>query len=196
MTAGSCINHRTGTSTCSGHRPRNTPSGRFISSPGPGATIQSSDITALRNAIVTEVNRWRQHRWYSGVSTAIGSSTAVGDSAQASDYNLLNDKLQEIDTASRSGSGLTHSDNHPHSSGHRTGTFRTDDINPKLLDINTAMGDEITIVDYVSLVNQYNLMRQDCICNSDCGCNAVCSCHNDCGCNYSDRRLKEEIVYC
>jgi len=44
--------------------------------------------------------------------------------------------------------------------------------------------------------DKYNVIRQDCICNSDCSCNNVCVCHNDCGCNYSDRRLKVEIVYC
>jgi len=45
------------------------------------------------------------------------------------------------------------------------------------------------------LVTRYNVVRQNCVCNSDCSCNAVCACHGDCGCNYSDRRLKDSIVY-
>jgi hypothetical protein len=44
------------------------------------------------------------------------------------------------------------------------------------------------------LKNRYDTLRQDCICNADCACNAVCSCHNDCACNYSDERLKENII--
>jgi len=46
-----------------------------------------------------------------------------------------------------------------------------------------------------SLIAYYNAARQNCICNSDCSCNAVCACYGDCGCNYSDERLKTNIVF-
>jgi hypothetical protein len=46
-----------------------------------------------------------------------------------------------------------------------------------------------------TLISAYNVIRQNCICNSDCSCNAVCTCHGDCGCNYSDMRLKTDIIF-
>lgn len=59
--------------------------------------------------------------------------------------------------------------------------------------------DDATVIDnqhWLDLAARYNAIRVNCVCNTDCSCNNVCVCHNDCGCNYSDMRLKKDIVYC
>jgi len=61
-------------------------------------------------------------------------------------------------------------------------------------DINKNDGDLIDDANWDSLISYYNVVRQNCICNTDCSCNNVCACHNDCDCNYSDERLKENII--
>jgi hypothetical protein len=61
---------------------------------------------------------------------------------------------------------------------------------------NVMSAQTIAATDWWDLKNKYDSLRQNCICNADCSCNAVCACHNDCGCNYSDYRLKKDIVYC
>lgn len=56
-------------------------------------------------------------------------------------------------------------------------------------------GDPIEDGHWDHIRDRYNVIRQNCICNSDCACNNVCACHNDCACNYSDERLKRDIVF-
>lgn len=59
-----------------------------------------------------------------------------------------------------------------------------------------SAGSALSDAFWQGMLAKYNVIRQDCICNTDCACNAVCSCHNNCDCNYSDERLKKDIVYC
>lgn len=71
----------------------------------------------------------------------------------------------------------------------------------------TAIPDTYTVADIVSATKmtvlraKYQEMRNDCVCNSNCNsystcsCYSDCGCHNNCGCNYSDKNLKEDIVY-
>ena len=60
--------------------------------------------------------------------------------------------------------------------------------------VNIA-GDPIDAAHWAALLGRYDTMRTNCICNADCSCNAICACYGNCGCNYSDERLKEDIVW-
>lgn len=62
-------------------------------------------------------------------------------------------------------------------------------------ELDTSAGAVVDDWNWDSLIAQYNVARQNCICNSDCSCNAICACYGDCGCNYSDERLKKNIVF-
>ena len=163
-----CTNHGTGTSTCSGHR-AGCSTNRTLSTvaSGRGTILKESHIDHLRGQIRAEVSRWNSHRWYN-VPLYESNGRSVGTSVSD------NDMLYNLDRMIHGimGGGIN------------------------IWSSYTDRGDQVIHSYYQTLVNEYNVARRNCICNSDCACNNVCACHNDCGCNYSDRRLKKEIVYC
>lgn len=58
-----------------------------------------------------------------------------------------------------------------------------------------SQGSKLTWFEYVAVCNEYDIVRTNCICHSDLGV-LICTCDGNCGCNYSDMRLKKEVVYC
>lgn len=189
-----CNYHSTGTSTCVGHRPPNSPAGGVVAAPAVGQVVTAAKINELRNAIRTEVSRWTLHGCYGGVyygalATNIAVGTVVDDD---STVDVQDDGLVRV-----GGSGYPGTVTHPNHPGQAAiSTPAGPDVSPALPNNTFSPGVNITVANYNTILNSYNQLRVDCICNSDCNCNAVCACHNDCGCNYSDMRLKKEIVYC
>jgi len=156
-----CTNHGTGTASCGGHRTScstNNPLAGNIPLTLSGSPVYADQITALKSTMNTELDRYRQHRFFSSmplIGDTFGANTAI-DSGTWSDMATV--------------------------------FFNTTPV--------PTHGSPLSDTFWQALLSKYNTIRQDCICNTDCACNLVCSCHNNCGCNYSDERLKEDIVYC
>jgi len=189
----------TGTTTCVGHRPVNSSTSPVINPTSTGSIISASEIDSLRNAIKIEIDRWAQHAayvnvrsnpYYTTLQTSIVSSSIADELPSV---NADDDAMVRVGGAGYPGSATI-----PNSSPYPAGATVAvgPDVSPPLPDNSFFEGTFVTAANYQTLLNSYNTLRADCICNSDCSCNAVCACHGDCGCNYSDERLKKEIVYC
>jgi hypothetical protein len=46
-----------------------------------------------------------------------------------------------------------------------------------------------------ALQNDADTVRNECVCDYACSCNINCGCNVDCTCDYSDRRVKNNIIY-
>lgn len=200
---GHCTNHSTGTAGCVGHRPQNSSASPVVGAVAVGGKVMATQIEALRIAIRTEIARWQQHSYYSGVTsnsyfgTINSQSSAVG---QKIDEMITLPTVNSEDEALMvvGGPGSIGTTTKPNLSGYPPAATIgiAPDVSPPLTNYNFVEGNKISMTDYQNILNNYNALRADCICNTDCACNAVCACHNNCGCHYSDMRLKMEIVYC
>jgi hypothetical protein len=198
-----CTNHSTGTSTCAGHRPQNSSVSPVVGAVGVGAPVYAWQIESLRDAIRIEIARWQVHAYYSGVtsnayySTISTQSSAVGQKIdEMISLPTVNSEDEALMIVGGPGSPGASTFGNPSAFPPAATVGLAPDVSPPLINYNFVEGNKITMNDYQSILNNYMNLREDCICNSDCNCNAVCACHNDCGCNYSDMRLKMEIVYC
>ena len=184
-----CNLNSSGTTTCSNHRPGCSTNRPLASSTEFAVTtgrVRQSDIEDLRTKIRDELARYQQHSTsfgatFSGVTLRQPGAYTTGTTVSAAHINDLELMVQQ-----------TNNVNEP------VGTTAAVFTNPA--DATTAAnsysaGALIDDGHWTTLRDKYNIMRQDCICNSDCTCNAVCNCHRDCGCNYSDERLKQNIIY-
>lgn len=184
-----CTNHSTGTTTCSGHRPANSSVSPVVSAPTQGQIVTAAKINELRNAIITEINRWNDHAHYTSVSSNANWTNVNNNISQG----VIIDDDATIDTEDDAlvfvgGPGAPGTYNYT--------TATSPDVVPPLTNNLFSPGVAISPSSYSTILSSYNTLKADCICNTDCACNAVCACHNDCGCNYSDLRLKMEIIYC
>jgi hypothetical protein len=200
---------------CNGHR--NPNSGNPISIPtiAVGGKIQVTDVNYLKDKINTEIAAWNS--WLTqnsqGGEANTGNLGAVDEETQITatgglstgaipQINVLNSALAQIDEWTQNNTTQT---NGP---GNATGPFYPNPYtgspaqtlaqykggqanNPGA---TVGVGNKITAAQWQAIISSYNTITQDCICNSDCACNAVCACYNDCGCNYSDERLKTNII--
>jgi hypothetical protein len=179
-----CNLNSTGTTTCGNHRAACSTNRALASSTEFGVTtgrITQADIEDLRSKIVAELERYRLHSQFTGVTvrqtTGYTTSTLID-----------NTHINEMETMVQQTNNITEP----------VGTTPAVYTNPA--DATTAPNSyadaaQINVGHWTTLRDKYNIMRQDCICNSDCTCNAVCNCHRDCGCNYSDERLKQNVTY-
>jgi len=178
-----CSNHGTGTTTCAGHRASCATNRPVSFSQGfQGGVITADDVNKLRVAIRDELARYRLHRSFTSIQlrqgTAYNSSTLL-DNTHINELELMVQQTNNvIEPVGTSFGNLAD----PPDAGNAANAYA---------DAQTSLFGH-----WNTLVSKYEAMRQDCICNADCACNLVCACHNDCGCNYSDERLKEDIVYC
>lgn len=199
-----CTNHSTGTAGCVGHRPQNSSVSPIVGAVGVGNKVNASEIEALRNAIRIEIARWQQHTlYYSGVTsnpyynTINTQSSAVGQKIdEIVSLPTLDADDESMLVVGGPGSPGASTFGNPSAYPPAATVALAPDVSPALTPYDFNEGSPIRMSDYQNILNNYNNLRADCICNSDCNCNAVCACHNNCGCNYSDMRLKMEIVYC
>jgi hypothetical protein len=194
-----CASHGTGTRTCSGHRAAcstNAPLSVSTNYAVEGSTITANDINAIKNAIRSEFAKYAAHVSFANAGLLSTAYTKFNET----ETNHTNK------TSTRAGTLIDNT----HINDYETITQRTNNIRERVgvnyaafskpADVTTSPnsyndGDFIEDFHWTRLLSKYNTLRQDCICNSDCACNLVCACHNDCGCNYSDQRLKENIVF-
>jgi len=88
--------------------------------------------------------------------------------------------------------------------------YGNNDTEEQMKDIKTAINEissgyvtyatnDGTVVTFSSIneaKNKINSLRASCLCDSHCAPNTICACHVNCTCNtYSDKRLKEDVVY-
>lgn len=155
--------------TCSSNRSRNA--GRsaftfpFLLVGETHQRIRLEDLQALKNAIVQEGDRRRQHSKLS--VPAINANLADNLHARMSDLIKMKDDINLLvesdDTLAVANQDL----------------ITTDAPDPD--------GSGITIAGYLQeLMEKLTALRRDCICNGDCGANLMCSCHSNCSSNCSD----------
>jgi hypothetical protein len=161
----------------------------------------TSDVNTLRAAINTEIAAWNAWLTSNSQSAKTGGLAAmsVGDTITFDDtlasgvlpqINVLNLALAQIDLWSAYNAGQIGSGGYP---GAAQATTKVDGGQASNPGINVG-SQLITAAQWQAIISSYNTITQDCICNSDCACNAVCACYNDCACNYSDERLKTNII--
>lgn len=174
-----CNSHSTGTASCAGHRlpcPTNRQASVDNLSAGfgvIGGAVLASDIESLRANIRDELAAWDVRypgRIYYQASAYIAGSTPI-QAAHVTELDNMTGQRSDADVYT------------PPSDGDYSAP------GAEILDDHWWAG----VAD--SLKERYNLMRSNCICNTDCSCNAICACYGDCGCNYSDKQLKQEIIY-
>ena len=179
-----CNLNSTGTTTCSQHRAACstnralTPGAEFGITTG---RITQADIEDLRSKVVAELERYKLHVSFAGITSRQGtaySTSTVIDNAHINDMETMVQQTNNV--------------NEPVGS---TPAVYTDPADATTAPNSYADAATIAVGHWTTLRDKYNIMRQDCICNSDCTCNAVCNCHRDCGCNYSDERLKQNVTY-
>lgn len=138
-----------------------------------GDTIEATHVNDLQDAIDDErFVRRGLPRDFTGQNVVAGV-----DNALKTDFDALRDSINEI-------IDLYKLDYNPPA------------VSPAIkIETTYPTTRVITANDIIELRAAINLLREDCSCDSECGANLVCPCDGDCGCNYSDIRLKREVVY-
>ncbi len=189
-----CNYHNTGLTTCAGHRVGcNTNRAIGWNDAVQSGAIYASQVEELRSAIVAEISRWKTHPWYAGIAVTETTAITAGTPIKASTFNNLNNMLiaaygavQSVTPSAVGGTTVVAN----------SGAPAWDSVNisnyPSIGVASTGLVDDWN---WDTLITQYDIVRKNCICNTDCSCNSICACYGNCGCNYSDERLKENIIF-
>ena len=188
-----CSMNSSGTSTCRGHQAGSwgTVTLSFSTQVTQNGVIEASDVNLLitnaESALAT-INSWLSNNASTGGTWTAISQKGPAGSVVVSKYKINAGDVNNWHTDVANGANQ----NYPVGVNYNrySGTAGSAGVTAD----SVAQKGSIRITTFQDLYSNYQAMVRDCVCNSDCSCNAVCNCHNDCICNYSDRRLKENIV--